>query len=417
VDAYDKQISIMEAVRDHVRVSVVGCNGSGKDWTAGRIVLWWMCTKYPAKVVVTGPTHRQVADIVWNEIRNAHRNSLVPFLGRMFETPRYALNEEHFAVGFSTGDEFHLQGFHSPNLLVVVTEAHAVRQEDIDALRRLNPHRFLMTGNAFATTGEFYDSHHSKRELYETISISASETPNVISGKEVVKGMITEIDIENRKEEWGEDSPMYKGSVLSEFPDDLEDVVIPLSAVRESLTREVVPEGDITVACDVARFGADKTVVAKCQGNHAEFIWKTQGKDLMHIAGWLGRYCEDNQVDNLVIDDTGLGGGVTDRLRELGINGTDIIAFKGGENALASDRFGNKVTESWWVMRDWILDGGKVPDDDALIGQISSRGYSIQSDRKIVLEKKVKMSKSPDEADALAMAIYGNYNTAGLGVW
>ena len=68
-------------------------------------------------------------------------------------------------------------------------------------------------------------------------------------------------------------------------------------------------------------------------------------------------------------------------------------------------------------MRDWVLDGGKIPDDDALIGQLSSRGYTIQSDRKISLTQKSKMSKSPDEADALAMAIYGDYDTAGLGVW
>ena len=415
--AYDKQLEMMEAVRDHRRVSVVGCNGSGKDWTAGRIVLWWMCLNYPAKVIVTGPTHRQVADIVWNEVRHAHRNALSPFKGRMFETARYALNEEHFAIGFSTGDEFNLQGFHSPNLLVIITEAHSFRQQDVDALRRLNPRRFLMTGNAFSTTGEFYDSHHAKRDMYKTVVIPAHSTPNIVEGREIVKGMLTVQDVEDRKEEWGEESPMYRGSILAEFPDDLEDVIIPLSFIRESLTRDVVPEGEITIACDVARFGQDKTVVALCQGNHAEIIYKVQGKDLMSIAGWLGRYCEDHAVDNVVVDDTGLGGGVTDRLMEVGLSGTNIIAFKGGEKAQASDRFSNKIAEAWWVMRDWVIAGGRVPNDDSLIGQMSSRGYTIQSDRKISLEQKIKMAKSPDEADALAMAIYSGYSRAGLGVW
>ena len=60
---------------------------------------------------------------------------------------------------------------------------------------------------------------------------------------------------------------------------------------------------------------------------------------------------------------------------------------------------------------------GRVPNDDSLIAQMSSRGYTIQSDRKISLEQKIKMSKSPDEADALAMAIYSGYSRAGLGVW
>ena len=37
---YDKQESILKAVARRRRVSVVGCNGSGKDWAAARVVLW-----------------------------------------------------------------------------------------------------------------------------------------------------------------------------------------------------------------------------------------------------------------------------------------------------------------------------------------------------------------------------------------
>jgi phage terminase large subunit len=422
---YYKQVEMFDAVRHNRRVSVVGCNSSGKDWAAGRIVLWWMTVNYPAKVIVTGPTYRQVEDIVWNEVRSAYYNSIVPLGGHMYQTPRFQGRKidtaepdpEHFALGFSTSDEFNLQGFHSPNLLVIITEAHGLPQRDIDALHRLNPKCTLMTGNAFSTSGEFYESHHGKRDLYKTITISATDTPNIIQNQEIIKGMVTAQDVNDRKEEWGEDSPMYRGAVLAEFPDELEDVIIPLSFIRESMNREVVPEGEITIACDVARFGQDKTVVALCQGNYAEIIWKVQGKDLMSIAGWLGRYCEDNNVDNVVVDDTGLGGGVTDRLREVGLNGTNIIAFKGGETAQSSDRFSNKIAEAWWVMRDWVIAGGRVPNDDALIGQMSSRGYTIQSDRKISLQQKIKMAKSPDEADALAMAIYSGYSKAGMGVW
>jgi len=337
--------------------------------------------------------------------------------GRLFESPRWELDETTFIVGFSTDRPWNLQGFHSPHLLVIVTEAHAMDEDSINALYRLNPDTLLMVGNPFATTGPFHASHHQNRDNWATYSIGAYDTPNIIEGRTVVRGMLTVQDLEDRKEEWGEDSPMYRGSILAEFPDNLEEVVVPLSLIRESLDRDVIPKGDVTIACDVARFGQDKTVVALCHGDHAEIIWKVQGKDLMSIAGWLGRYCEDHSVDNLVVDDTGLGGGVTDRLREVGFDRTQIIAFKGGESAVASDRFANKIAEAWWVMRDWVIGGGRVPNDDALIGQMSSRGYSIESDRKISLQKKAKMSSSPDEADALAMAIYGNYSSAGQGVW
>ena len=72
-----------------------------------------------------------------------------------------------FALGFSTDNPYNLQGFHSPNLLVAVTEAHAVEQQHMDALKRLNPKLLVLSGNPLALTGEFYDSQHGKRELYE----------------------------------------------------------------------------------------------------------------------------------------------------------------------------------------------------------------------------------------------------------
>ena len=42
---YDKQLEMALAVRDHNRVAVVGANGTGKDWQAARIMLWWMATR------------------------------------------------------------------------------------------------------------------------------------------------------------------------------------------------------------------------------------------------------------------------------------------------------------------------------------------------------------------------------------
>ncbi|MCY4450101.1 MAG: hypothetical protein OXE02_14795, partial [Chloroflexi bacterium] len=69
---YSKQVEMLEAVVDHRRVSVVGANASGKDWAAARAVLWWIETRTDAKAVVTGPTQRQVEEIVWQEMREAY---------------------------------------------------------------------------------------------------------------------------------------------------------------------------------------------------------------------------------------------------------------------------------------------------------------------------------------------------------
>jgi hypothetical protein len=67
-EPYAKQREIIDAVLHSRRVSVVGCNGSGKDWTVARIILWWIGTQPQAKVIVTGPTQRQVQEVVWREM-------------------------------------------------------------------------------------------------------------------------------------------------------------------------------------------------------------------------------------------------------------------------------------------------------------------------------------------------------------
>ena len=403
-DPYKKQKMILRAVERGRRVSVVGCNGSGKDWAAARVVLWWLHTRSPAKAIVTGPTTRQVDEIVWNEIRFAHGMAHGRLSGRMFRTSRYEMDEQTFALGFATNSPYNLQGFHSPNLLVVITEAHAVRQGDIDAIRRLNPARLLMTGNPFVTAGVFYDSHHSRREQYQTVQIGAVDTPNIEWKRVVVPGMITEQDIEDRKEDWKEDSSLFTGSVLGVFPDNLDGVVVPLWAATEAASRDLKPEGPVTLACDVARFGRDKTVVVRRQGPVARIVWRVRGHDTMAVVGFLKRYCEEHDVQSLVVDDTGVGGGVVDRLREVRTEGTRLLPFIAGAKATGDRYFYNRLAEVWWAMRGMYLARKLDTDDDpALVGQVSSREYWWGSDGRIRLQSKDKMSLSPDEADALAM--------------
>ena len=335
----------LKAVAGHRRVSVVGCNGSGKDWAAARAVLWWMYSRSPAKAIVTGPTSRQVDDIVWNEIRSAYGRASDVLGGRMFRTARYQLDERSFALGFATNSPYNLQGFHSPDLLVVITEAHAVGEDDMNAIRRLNPSCLLMTGNPFVNAGVFYDSHHSKRELYETVQISAFETPNVKEQSVVVPGIITLEDIADRKEEWGEESALYVGSVLGKFPDNPDDVVVPLWAATEAANRELASEGPVVLGCDVARHGHDKTVVVRRQGPVARIVWRVKGQDTMQIVGFLRSYCNAHDIETLVVDDTGVGGGVVDRLKELRLGVTRVVPFIAGGKAKNEAYFMNRVAE------------------------------------------------------------------------
>ena len=404
---YIKQKEILEAIKIHRRVAVVGCNGSGKDWTAGRIILWWLSSRYPAKAVIIGPTHRQVVDIVWKEARLAHATAPSTLGGKMMETPRWKFSDEHFAIGLSTNDPYNLQGFHSPNLLVIITEAHAVEQADVDAIKRLNPQRILMTGNPFTMTGEFYEAFHSQADMWHNIKISAYDTPNIIEGKIVIPGLLTLQDIAEREWEWGKDSIRFKGSILGEFPETLEDTLIQRAWVDGAIARTCEAGQPKLVACDVARFGSDKTVAIRRDGPKNQLIFRVQGQDTMQIAGWLKGYMADHpELKFVVVDDTGLGGGVTDRLREQKVR---VVPFIAGARAADDTRYVNAIAEAWSSLAQELRNGTiQIPRDSALISQLSARRYKIQSDRRIILESKEDLKTrgghSPDEADALAMA-------------
>ncbi len=401
---YDKQVEILNAVANSRRVSVVGCNASGKDWAAARAVLWWVCSHSPSKAIITGPTTRQVDDILWHELRIAYAQAAHALGGRMFRTSRYEIDNNNFALGFSTNSPYNLQGFHSPNLLVVVTEAHAVHQMDMDAIRRLNPARLLMTGNALTAAGAFYDSHHSRRRLYHTIHVAAADTPNVKRGSIVIPGMITPEDVDDHREQWGEESAQYAGAVLAKFPEDLDEIAVPLTFALEAAKKRLQPAGELIIACDVARYGHAMTVVMKRQGPVARIVWRVRGRDTMKTADFLHRYCLDNPVDAIVVDDTGVGGGVVDRLKALRPPRARIVPFLGGAAAVDKDHFANRVSEAWYAMRTRYLQHDLDTDDDpALIAQVSSRKYEYRGLSQIALESKRKNPDRMDEADALAM--------------
>ena len=402
-EPYDKQEEILCAVHRSRRVSVVGCTSSGKDWAAARAVLWWMYARSPAKVIVTGPSTRQVDDILWREMRWAYGRAPDRLGGKMFRTSRYELDDQSFAIGFATNSPYNLQGFHSPNLMAVVTEAHAARESDIDAVRRLNPSRFVMTGNPFTAAGAFYDSHHGRRRHYETIQIGADDTPNVKEKRLLVPGMITQEDVEARAEEWEVDSALYVGAVLGQFPERLDGVVISRSDAAEAAARVLTPTGPVILGCDVARFGRDKTVVVSRQGPVARIVWKSRGSDTMSVATHLMSYCEENQVDSLVVDEAGVGAGVVDRLKELR-PGCRVVAFNGARRAHQNERFANRITEVWAAMAERYASGEIDTDDDpALIEQVSGRMCNIHKDGRFHLQSKEELHRSPDEADALAM--------------
>jgi phage terminase large subunit len=163
---------------------------------------------------------------------------------------------------------------------------------------------------------------------------------------------------------------------------------------------------------DVARFGEDETVFSIIESyNVSQWhqIWQDtwKNKSTMETVGRIVELTKTWALDQVVIDDTGVGGGVTDRLGELRIS---VAAFVGAEKAV-NELYVNKRSEAFFRLKDmFALKTMKILRDVALQTQLLSIRYKYISSGKKAIIGKDEMRKdglnSPDRADALAMAVY-----------
>ena len=234
VDLWSKQEEVLLAVRHHRRVAVKAGNGLGKGFTAAVAVLWFICSHRPATVLTTAPTARQVRHVLWREVRRLHRASPYNIGGKMLHT-RFELETDRFALGLSTDEVDQFQGFHSPNMLIVVDEAEGVIEpiyEAIDAVMTAGNSKLLLIGNPTSITGTFRRAFHEERHLYHNITISALDSPNVKQQRVVLPGLTTHEWVAERVALWGEASPMYHARVLGDFSDRAEDTLISLTHIE-----------------------------------------------------------------------------------------------------------------------------------------------------------------------------------------
>ena len=176
---WQKQREILNAINQHDRVAVRSCNGSGKTYAAAIATLWWLSVHQEAVVITTAASERQVRQLLWREIRALYHRNQNRIPGKISHT-KLDIEPRRFALGFTAKSAIHFQGFHSPNLLIIVDEASAVRETIFDAifscLTSYNS-KLLIIGNPTKRKGTFYDAFHQKQHLWHNIHISAFETP------------------------------------------------------------------------------------------------------------------------------------------------------------------------------------------------------------------------------------------------
>lgn len=413
VAPWEKQRDILKALAKHNRVTVRSCNGSGKTFTAALATIWWLMAHDEAIVITTAPTERQVKELLWRELRSIHfRNR--DLIGGKITSSRLELSNRRYAFGFSTNTAERFQGFHHENILIIVDEASGVDEFIFDAITGVmttSNAKILMIGNPTNLAGTFYDAFHKNRNRWETIHISAFDTPAFAGGNEelVVPGMATADWAETIAQDHGTESQTYQIRVLGQFPSQAYDTLIPLKHIEAAVNRpsETVDEDKPVMGLDVARFGDSSTVSVVRRGTQVLDLTAFPKADLMKTVGRALDIARRHDVKTIYVDEVGMGAGVLDRMKE--IDDIEAVGVNVGNKAKKTERFANLRAQMLDGLRQRFADNDiSIPDDAELISQLASLTQTFTSRGQLRLESKDQIRasgrQSPDKADALTLA-------------
>lgn len=462
--------------------AVKTCNAVGKSFIAARIVLAYLTLLPGSIVVTTAPTWRQVTDILWREIATAVKMSKLKLTTNEIRQAGLDISKDWYAVGLSTKYPENFFGYHADNILVVVDEAGGVPEPIFKGVKAITPNanaRILYIGNPTQTGGTFHQQFLNTDLPVKRFTISAFQSPNLsMAGIHTLEDLL-EIykppagydPIEWRKEadarvkvkldptfsalidpgtvyerylEWGLDSPAWQALIMGEFPSQSDQALIPEDLVSAAMrVREPfddtgktvgeimgwsVPDGVPEYGLDMARYGGDNTVFYPRHGGFVEAptIWNKVS--LMESADRVLRLIDPYDMDVRVnIDDTGNGGGTTDRLRQImsdlamshePLHQYQLVAYNFGSAPANPKKFHDITSELYWNLREWFMKKKiSLPNDKQLYAELISRQWSLTERGLIKVESKKEYkkrtgAKSPDRSDALALAFAGRLRPA-----
>jgi phage terminase large subunit len=394
------------------RLTIRSGHGTGKSSFLSWTILWGLICHAPCKIPCTAPTAHQLRDILWAEVAQWHRvlKERVPYIASQIdvtgdEVRLKDMPQEAFAVARTARPEAPeaLQGFHAPTIIFLLDEASGIADQVYEVAEGALSTRgayVIQVGNPTRMSGAFYDSHHKDRAEWACLHWSGEEST-----------LVSPEYIERMRRRYGSDSSIYKIRVKGEFAGN-PDGVIPLQWALDAVGRDVRQTGEILWGVDVARFGEDRTVLARRHGNTMPTPpQEWAGLDTMEVAGrilhaWNQAATADKPV-TIFVDSIGIGAGVVDRLKEMGL---PVRGVNVSESPASKEDYNKLRDELWFRGRHWFegRDVRLCEGCDDLLSELSLPEYKILPSGKQKVDSKDELRRkgvvhSPDQADAFLL--------------
>ena len=396
-------------------------HGIGKSACVAWIILWAISTMEDTKGVVTANTENQLKTKTWAELAKWVRLFIGKDLFKLTATALFSVDPEHEKtwridmVPWSEKNTEAFAGLHNKGkrILIMFDEASAIADKIFEttegALTDKNTQIiWVCFGNPTKNSGRF-------RECFKGGKFAHRWDSAAIDSREVSITNVAQID--KWIADYGDDHDFVRVRVKGQFPRVDATSFISLEIAREATTRTLPEENyaSVVLGVDVARFGDDNSIIYPRQGRDARSrqprVYK--GLNTMQLATQVFNAYIEYSAAAVFVDGGGVGGGVVDRLMEMGVPVYEVTFGGKSDNHNADDpylKYLNKRAEIWGSMKTW-LKRGCIPEsvpmvEDELPTELSGPTYTYAREDYIQLESKKDMKRrgipSPDLSDALA---------------
>lgn len=394
-----------------LRVAVASGHGIGKSACMSMLANWAMSCHAGARVVVTANTESQLRTKTSPEFGKWFRSSLTAELFDI-ETLKITQNDKKFGGNWrldflpwsETAPEA-FAGLHNEGRLVMVMMDEGSAIADIiwevieGAMTDENTILiWVVFGNPTRNTGRFRECWRKHRSAWKIRKQIDSRTVEGTNKKAL--------------QEWadlyGEDSDFFKVRVKGQFPSASSRQYISSTLVDAAYGKHLRSDqydfAPVILTCDPAWTGDDELVIGLRQGLFFDVLEIIRDNDNdVRIAQLLASY-EAQYNASAVFIDAGYGTGIKSAGDVMGRN-WQLVWF--AEKPI-NPGYLNKRAEMWGLAKEWLRQGGSIPEDSVLYEDLIGPETLPRLDGKIALESKEDMKKkglqSPNRADALALS-------------
>lgn len=413
----DWQVRLLQKIRDGlidyqgaIQEARASGHGVGKSAMVAWIILWALATFEDTRGIVTANTATQLTTKTWPELAKWHNLCIVKHWFTLTATAIFSSDPTHEktwrmdAIPWSINKTEAFAGLHNAGkrIIIIFDEGSAIHDSIYQVTEGATTDAnaeilWLVFGNPTRSTGRFHAAFHGLKHRWGHEQID-SRTVTLSDKKQIKKW----------EEDYGPESDFFKVRVKGQFPNISDRQFIATDLVEDARGKHLRPDqynfAPVIIGVDPAWTGGDETVIWKRQGLASSKIAVfPRNDDDAVIAGFVAKAEDDFKADCVFIDQ-GFGTGIYSAGKQLGRRWR-LVSFS---EVSQDTQYLNKRAEMWGLMKQWLKDGGAIPDDQQMVDDLTGPEYiPNRLDGKVQLEAKDDMKKrglaSPNRADALAL--------------